>query len=411
MGIRTVAVTGLGAMGRGIAAAFQRAGFRVLIDDTSADAIERLLQQNDAACSMHTRPGAFRNARGEEILPLQAVQTPADYAGADLVIEAIPENLALKQSCLAAIESALRPEAILATNTSSLTLESLTSRLQTPERVCGLHFCHPVAERKLVEVVRGRCSSAATIDRAVRFIHTLGKRPIVVGDAPGFVLNRLLSLYLNESLELLLEGVDLARINSAARNFGFPSGPLRLIDQIGLHVSMAVGRSLYLAFPDRWIAAELLIAVYKTQKRSRNLESGICLADDGRSAQDSIVELHPSVRRIIAERRRGTHIADDVTIERRLWLPMLLEATRILDEQLVDTPQAVDTVLELGLGMTSAYRGIFGWGDTLGAHTLLQWLMPLRSLGKRYEPTPLLVEAARDRRSLQSALVRRDRAA
>lgn len=409
--IQTIAVTGLGAMGRGIAVACQHAGFRVWIHDCDPHAIERLLMDDAEVGPTRVRRNDIPGERIEAMLPFQTARSPADFADADLVIEAIPENLALKQSWLASIESVLRPESILATNTSSLTLESLTSSLKSPERVCGLHFCHPVADRKLVEVVRGRRSSATTIERTERFIHNLHKRPIVVGDAPGFVLNRLLSLYLNEALELLLEGVELHRLNKAALAFGFPTGPLQLLDQIGLHVAMAVGRSLYLAFPDRWVSSELLIAVFKAQKRAGTSESGFYRADTDRTDPDSVLELNACVQRIITERRRNSHISDDASIERRLWLPMLLEATRILDEQLIDSPQRIDTVLDLGLGMTPVYRGLFGWGDAHGAQTLLRWLDPLLCVGERFAPTPLLLAAAQGSRSLPSTAVRRQRAA
>lgn len=397
-------------MGRGIAQACLRAGLAVRIHDADRNIGEGVLCElsklrRNGHSDMEPVTESAERPR------LELAQTPADFADADLVIEAIPEELSLKRAKLTELGAVLRADTILATNTSSLPLSQLTVGLKNPTQICGLHFCHPVAERSLVEVISGPGTSEATAARAEGFARQLGKHPIRVGDAPGFVLNRLLSVYLNESLELLLEGVDVSRLDDAATAFGMPHGPLRQIDEYGLPVALAVGRTMLLAFPDRWIPSELMIAVYKAQRREGRSRLSLLEVSHMAAGAGISWEIDSVVRRIVTERRRAARSLLNHEIEQRLWLPMLLEATRILDEGLIGSSQWIELALSLGLGMTSSYQGLFAWGDAHGAGTLMRWAESLQSLGNRYAPTPLLAQAAARNTSLHSVAGRGQRAA
>ncbi len=392
--IETVSIIGAGVMGRGIAELSVRAGMRVRICDTNAAAAEAAVE-------------AIRNPRrGELVIPqffdvsdaadISAATCDEEIADADLIIEAVFENLPLKTAILSRIEPFLQTRTIVASNSSSFTVSKLASSLKNPAVFCSLHFCHPVSERPLVEVVGGKETSRETLERVFAYATSLGKAPIVVQDGPGFLLNRLLVPYLNEALELLLEGADVAALDRVAKQFGMPQGPLALFDEFGIDVALAVGRSLFWTFPDRIVPSELLIAMYKSGLRGRKSGGGFYPTSEAVNA----AQLAPRVRELIAARQRANISFSDEQIQRRLFLPMLLEATRALQESLVADPKTIDRALRDGLGMTVLYRGLFGWADAVGAPTIINWLRPLEALGKRFEPTPQLLDAACSNRLL-----------
>jgi 3-hydroxyacyl-CoA dehydrogenase len=270
---QTVSIIGAGVMGRGIAAAAVRAGMTVRLSDSNIvaaeDAVQQILTQHESRAGQHLRlvdPTAD---------PIISVATDdSEIANADLIIEAVTENYAIKSAILSRIEPHLRSGAIMASNSSSLSLTQISKSLQQPGRFCGLHFCHPVSERLLVEVVYTDTTTSDTLNRAKAFATSLRMAPIVVRDSPGFLLNRLLVPYLNETLELLLDGADIESLDRAAADFGMPQGPLASFDEFGIDVAIAVGRSLYQAFPERIVPSELLIAMYKSGRLGRKSGGG-----------------------------------------------------------------------------------------------------------------------------------------
>lgn len=382
--IRSVAIIGAGAMGRGIARVSLQAGIRVRFADVDDAAAQSAVEELLAA----PLPRLLTDSPDDP--PVSVIRADHQFGSVDLVIEAVAEDRRIKTDVLSRVEQQMRADALLATNTSSLPITELAKCLQRPDRFCGLHFCYPVEQRPLVEIVGADTTAAETLQEAEKFATTIGMSPVTVGDAPGFLLNRLLVPYLNEALELVLENADLDELEAAALRFGFPKGPLAQLDDFGLDVALNVGRTLYQSFPDRIGPSEMLIAMYKAGRLGRKTGHGFQI-DDG-VASSTVV---PAVVDIINRRARATRVSSS-DIERRLLLPMLLEATRALEESLVDRSSVVDRVLRDGLGMTDRYRGLFGWADAVGVRQIIQWLEPLQSLGPRFEPTPLLRELACD---------------
>jgi len=388
--IATVSIIGAGVMGRGIAELSVRAGMRVRICDLNAIAAEAAVEAIKNPLRQDLMIPQFFDV--SDAADISAATYDAEIADADLIIEAVSENLPLKTAILSRIEPFLQSRTIVASNSSSFPVSQLGSSLKNPAVFCGLHFCHPVSERPLVEVVGGKETSNETLERAFAFASSLGKAPIMVQDGPGFLLNRLLVPYLNEALELSLEGADVTALDRVAKQFGMPQGPLELFDEFGIDVALAVGRSLFWTFPDRIVPSELLIAMYKSGLRGRKSGGGFYPTLEAAHAG----QLAPRVMKLISDRQRASNCFSDGQIQRRLLLPMLLEATRTLQESLVVSSVTIDTALRDGLGMTSLYRGLFGWADSIGAATIIEWLRPLESLGKRFEPTELLQDAARN---------------
>lgn len=366
-------------MGRGIAAANVSAGIRVFMadvdDNAAAAAVEEILRSS---------------ATPEDDGPVAvAITSDEQFSNVDLVIEAVVENEAVKTTVLSRIERFLRKDAILTSNSSSIPMTRLAACLEQPERFCGLHFCYPVDQRPLVEIVGTEATNESLLTSVHDYATFIGMAPVAVQDAPGFLLNRLLVPYLNEALDLVLNRADLRTIEAVATNFGFPAGPLAQLDEFGMDVALEVGKTLYASFPDRIFPSELLIAMYKSKRLGRKTGRGFYFEDGVQSG-----ELVPDVLEIIRRRSRNTNPVPDSEVERRLFLPMLLEATRALEDSLVDRAAIVDRTLNDGLGMTDRYAGLFGWADSIGASTIVEWLRPLEPLGQRYVPTSILLDVA-----------------
>ena len=247
--IRYVAVIGAGTMGHGIAYAACLGGYSVAITDADAGTLERGESRIHAAFDKAVEREKCTPAERETGLSrLSCISTPAEAViDADLVIEAIPEQLELKQRLFASIEDIVLPRTILASNTSSLSISAIASVLTHRERLIGLHFFNPVPVMKLVEIVRGAVSSDAVVETARRFAVSLGKTPIVVEDSPGFASSRLGVVLGLEAMRMLEQGVASAEDIDRAMELGYnhPVGPLRLTDIVGLDVRLAIADHLH----------------------------------------------------------------------------------------------------------------------------------------------------------------------
>ena len=226
--IRHVHVVGAGVMGGDIAAWCALRGFNVTIHDRSMDLVEPALKRADVLFRRRLRaPGAADEARS------RLISDAAGVADADLVIEAIVERLDAKQALFTDLERQMRPDAVLATNTSSIDLERLSEGIEHPGRFLGLHFFNPVARLPLVEVVRSDSTDDAYVTRAMSFVSRIGKLPLPCRSAPGFLVNRTLAPYLTEALFAYRDGYAMETIDSAAEEFGMPMGPVELADRVG----------------------------------------------------------------------------------------------------------------------------------------------------------------------------------
>ncbi len=252
--IKTIAVVGAGQMGRGIAQVCATAGYRVLVVDLnerlSTDAVSKIAASLDRAVER----GILTQSRREEALSLIQPAPKMDrLREAQLVIEAIPEDLALKQTLFGELHRVCHPEAILASNTSSISIAKLAAATARPDRVVGLHFMNPAPVMQLVEIIQARETSKATVHVAVDFARRLGKVPVAAKDVPGFIVNRILMPMINEAIFALEETVaspediDLAMTTGA----NHPVGPLALADRIGLDTVLAICEVLYRDLNDR----------------------------------------------------------------------------------------------------------------------------------------------------------------
>jgi 3-hydroxyacyl-CoA dehydrogenase/enoyl-CoA hydratase/3-hydroxybutyryl-CoA epimerase/3-hydroxyacyl-CoA dehydrogenase/enoyl-CoA hydratase/3-hydroxybutyryl-CoA epimerase/enoyl-CoA isomerase len=305
----------------------------------------------------------------------------------------------VKKSLYARLEPLLEDGAILASNTSAISIATLAEGLKHPERFVGIHFFNPVRQMPLVEVIRGPQTSDQTVVSAVAFAKGVGKSPIVVNDGPGFLVNRLLLPYMNEALELLLEGVEMKAIESAAKEFGMPMGPLTLYDVVGLDTALNAGKVMHEAFPDRVANSTLMEAMVKAGRLGQKSGAGFYkYTDDKGGAKKGRGEPDPTLADVLKPLVRQQAQMSSKEIIARLFLPMVLEATRILEEKLVRDVRDVDLGLIFGIGFPPFKGGLLFWADTLGPAKIVEMLKPYEKLGARYQPTPMLLAMAKSGR-------------
>ncbi|MCO6042433.1 3-hydroxyacyl-CoA dehydrogenase NAD-binding domain-containing protein [Aeoliella sp. ICT_H6.2] len=391
---QSLGVIGAGTMGQGIAAVGLRRGVDVLLADNRSDALA-------AGEKSVLKEAAYdREKKGpdlEKVLDLGqhlgTVTESTEVGGCDIVVEAIIEDAAIKQKLFAGIEPIAKDSTVLCSNTSTIPITKLASGLKHPERFCGLHFFNPVRKMPLIEVIRGEKSSDETIERAAAFARQLGKFPVVVNDGPGFLVNRLLLPYMNEAAVLLGEGATIKAIDKTAKEFGMPMGPIELHDVVGLDVCLHAGKVLQEAFSDRVVPTPVVDKLVSAGRLGQKNGKGFF---DWKKDKRGRWKKEPSAEAdaIIAQLADSASQSHDLTD--RLLLPMLVEATRAVEEGIVDDVRDVDLALIMGIGFPPFLGGLFFWADQVGADTIVEKLEQLKSLGKRYEPTKMILNRAKE---------------
>ena len=251
MEVKTIGVVGAGTMGHGITQVALQAGFQVLLEDVGKDILERAQGQITAGLAKAVEKGKLTDAQKAEMLKSLTLTTAlADFAAADFVIEAVIEDFSMKKRIFEELDRACRPEVILATNTSSLSITKIASTTSTPSRVIGMHFFNPVAFMRLVEIIPGFATEEKTVAATHQLAERLGKIPVEATDYPGFLANRILLPMINEAVYALMGGVGTAEAIDNVMKLGanHPMGPLALADLIGLDVCLAVMRTLHEGF-------------------------------------------------------------------------------------------------------------------------------------------------------------------
>jgi 3-hydroxyacyl-CoA dehydrogenase/enoyl-CoA hydratase/3-hydroxybutyryl-CoA epimerase len=289
-------------------------------------------------------------------------------AGADLIIEAIFENLEAKQELYRTIEKSMKADALLATNTSSIRLEDLRTELRDPDRFIGVHFFNPVAQMPLVEIVRCADTSQEALDSGFAFIKSIGKFPLECKSAPGFVVNRILAPYMSEAMHLVADGVALADIDRAATAFGMPIGPIELVDSVGLdvvlHVSEVLGAKMDGAVP------ETLTAMVDAGQLGRKSGQGFYCWVEGKAVKPA---------------SDGSKLPAD--IQDRLILPMVNEAVACLSDSIVSDADLLDAGVIFGTGFAPFRGGPINYARERGIDEVKARLAELAAThGERFAP-------------------------
>jgi len=389
--IQRAGVVGAGLMGAGIATAHARSGVSTAMVDVTEDRLADGLSRARKVIEGRIEIGRAKPADMVEML--SRLNTSTSYRvfdSCDVVIEAVTENEELKKKTYRELAPSLKDDAILASNTSTISITRLAQAAPHPERFAGLHFFFPVDRMQLVEVIRGEKTSDETVVTLVELARKLRKTPIVCRDCPGFLVNRILLPYMNESVLLLLEGATMDQVDAVSTKFGFPMGPIALHDLVGLDTAYYAGQVMLAAFRDRTVETPLLGQLVQAGRLGKKSGSGFRKFDKkGKAVAD------PEVAALVDKNRIAQRQIPDADIEDRLLLTMLVEATRILEEQIVASPAHVDMGLILGIGFPAVRGGLLKWCDNEGAKTIVERLGKYTTLGKRFEPTSLLTDLAR----------------
>lgn len=409
---QSVAIVGAGVMGGGIAASFATRGAWVRVSDMKPEAlrgaekrVHDLILKAKAKGSLTEREAEICRDHFFTHFDRQ------DYSDADIVIEAISENLELKKKVLPEIEATLSPDAILATNTSSKPVSEIAKTLERPGNFCGIHFFNPAETMKLVEVVAGEATSVQTLEQAKALVKSIGKIPVVVKDVPGFLVNRILIRYLGESQFLLQDGFYPKDIDMAGRHAGFFMGPIDTLDLVGLDIGAEVQMTLAAAYGERMrfpdLARNLVAAGHIGRKSGRGFH------DYTRDPRRSVPISDP---RALAELFTGnlsslSPYPDLDYIGKRLTFPIIDEAVRCLDQGVAGTPgrfaaQQIDVAMVHGSGALAIHAGPIAYAERLGAKRVVQEMDALfeRTGAARYIPGPSLLERARQNISFYEPL-------
>ncbi len=388
--VQRVGVLGAGIMGSGIAGAHIRRGIPVTLLDTVPQALEKGVGAITKSMQGRVEIGRMKPLEVVEALArLSTTSTLAALADRDVVIEAVVENEAVKLQVFQDLQKVVSADAILASNTSTISITRLAKAVARPENFAGMHFFNPVDRMQLVEVIRGERTGDATAATLVALAKRIGKTPIVVRDCPGFLVNRILFPYLNESLVLLEEGADPRALDKAAVVFGMPMGPVTLNDLVGLDTSLYAGRVVNTAFADRAASTRILDELVKAGRLGQKSGAGFYSYAKGSRGTDD-----PAFAALLDRVRSGRRAIGMEEITDRLFLPMVTEASRILTEGIVREPGDVDMGLILGIGFPAFRGGLLRWADSLGMPAVLEKLKKYEHLGPRFQPTEQMCRLA-----------------
>lgn len=348
--IRRVGVIGAGVMGSGIAQWCAACGYDVVLRDMNEDVLARGLRVAHELFDGAVHRGKLTAEQADAGKDRLATTTTwTGFADCDLIIEAIVENVAAKQKLFAEVIAVARPEALLATNTSALPVEEIAAQLPDASRVVGLHFFNPVSRMPLVEVVLGRSTGRATAEAALGFVKSLRKTPVICRSAPGFLVTRVLFFYLNEACRMWEEGVATEALDTAMQTWGWPMGPMRLIDEVGVDVTDFIFGEMSHYFPDRFVRSTICRRLLEQELRGRkNGSSSGFYRYEGRNAT-----ANPALNDW-----QQSRVQSAAEITERLMRVMVAEARRCVEEGVVLSPEDADFALLSGAGFPVARGGL-----------------------------------------------------
>jgi len=325
-----------------------------------------------------------------------------DYSGfkdVDIVVEAVFENLSLKQDMVVAVEKHAKETTIFASNTSSLPIGNIAAKATRKENVIGLHYFSPVDKMPLVEIIPHQDTSDETISTTVAFAKKQGKTPIVVKDKAGFYVNRILAPYMNEAAILLLSGEPIEKLDKALVNFGFPVGPMQLLDEVGIDVGAKIGPILQADLGERFAAPTAFAKLLDDGRLGKKADKGFYLY--GKNAKKGKKQVDESIYSLLAIKPAGTLSADEIA--KRCTYMMLNEAARCVDEGIVRNARDGDIGAIFGIGFPPFLGGPLRYIDKIGAQSLVaqlsQWA---QQHGERYAPCEALVAMAEKSESYYS---------
>ena len=400
------AVIGAGVMGSGIAQWLSSRGVTVILRDVARQQIDRGLANIEKIYADAVKRGLMPEEKAKQGRARICGSTaPMELRDVQFVIEAASEKMEIKKEVFRELAMEAGPKSVIATNTSALPVSELADMTVSPEHVIGLHFFNPVSRMKLVEVVIAKQTSDETRDRSLAFVRQIGKVPVIVRDSPGFLVNRVLFPYLLDAVELFESGVDAERIDRALVEWGMPMGPLRLIDEIGVDISIDIGNTLEKTYGQRDHVPTVLLWLRDQQMLGRKTGAGFYKYEgkmqtpNESRAQWRVVagggdpgRGESSTKSQPASSPPAT--ADDIAL--RLVLLMVNEAARCVEDGVVESPEDADYGMILGTGFAPVRGGPLRFAEHLGVGKVCEELERLAQTEEKFAPCKILKRHARD---------------
>ncbi|MEE4243872.1 MAG: fatty acid oxidation complex subunit alpha FadB [Kangiellaceae bacterium] len=392
--INKAGVLGAGIMGGGIAYQSAVKGIPAVMKDINQPALDLGMSEAMKILGKGMKIGKVSPEKmAKTISSITPTLNNDDVKPVDIVVEAVVENPKVKDAVLTEVESLLADDAILTSNTSTISIDLLATNLKRPEQFCGMHFFNPVHKMPLVEVIRGEKTSDETIAAVVAYASAMGKSPVVVGDCPGFYVNRVLFPYFRGFGQVIAEGVDFAKIDKVMEGFGWPMGPSYLMDVVGIDTGVHCMTVMEDGFPERMskLDDDPAIKLYSADKYGQKNGSGFYqYGVDKRGRPTKTID--ESVFDIIGKPSKDI---DAQEIVERLMIPMIFEVIRCYDEGIVETPAEADMALIYGLGFPPFRGGALKYADELGLANLVALSEKYAHLGAAYVAPDRLVSMAK----------------
>ncbi len=398
------AVVGGGVMGAGIASLMADRGLHVRLFDLSQGAL-------DAATITHRKDVEKKRKRrryqpheaNRAIDRLEVSLSIGAIAAADVAVEAVAEVLEVKHKVLGQLAEEMADDAILCTNTSSLSVTAMQAATPHPERVVGMHFFNPVKQMPLVEIVRGEQTSDETVTKIAALSVALGKTPVVTRDVPGFLVNRLLGPYLDEAVRLFVEGVSPLRVDRLMVRFGMPMGPFTLLDEVGLDIAAHAAKSLHEGYGARMAPTEALLGMMGPDRLGK--KSGAGFYDHRRKGRGK--KGAPTLMEDLSGYQSSSRAMrmSDVEIVERVVLAMVGEGARAFEDRVVATPAEFDLATVFGTGFAPFRGGLLKYVDSVGAGNICERMDAHRAMAdvvergaaaERFEPAEILRRLAEE---------------
>jgi len=405
--VESAAVLGAGIMGGGIAYQSAYQGVPILMKDIAEEAIDLgLTEARKLLGKQLSREKITADEMADILTRIRPTLSYGDFEGVDVVVEAVVENEKIKKSVLAEVEEKVKEDAILASNTSTISITRLAEGLKRPESFCGMHFFNPVHRMPLVEVIRGEKSGDRAVAATVAYALAMGKTPVVVNDCAGFLVNRVLFPYFAGFMMLVNEGVDYLRIDAVMEKFGWPMGPAYLLDVVGIDTAHHANAVMAESYPDRMATSDrtAIDVMFEAERYGQKNGKGFyAYVPDKKGKPKKTVD--PEAQKLLeplVQTDNSDGISDQDIID-RMMLPLLIECSRCLEDGIVRTPIEVDIALVYGLGFPPFRGGPFRYADAVGLDALVETAGAYSALGKLYEPTDQMDALAKQGGSFHGA--------
>ena len=392
--VKRAAVVGMGTVGTGITQALITAGVPVLVMDQQESIVYRGIERIGDSLKRRVEQGRLSAERAAETLRLMHPATKwNELAASDLVIEAVFEDVATKRSVIGSVDGVCAAETIIASNTSAISLDVLAEGMRHPERLIGMHFFHPAYRMPLVEIIRRQSTPAGLLATALQLSKRMRKTPVLVANREGFLVDRLFVPYLKEAFWLLEDGAQPEAIDAAMVEFGFPMGPLALIDMTGLDILVSSDKAISQAFPRHGRLSPVAVRLVERGHLGQKTSAGVYKYQPGGYTPSWHEVTHQIIADVQREKGSAARKISHEELTKRLVLRLVCEAFYVLAEGVAASESDVDVAMVLAVGFPDFRGGVLRYARDLGLGSVLADLERLAaSFGERFTPCPLLGE-------------------